>query len=295
MTTEEALSTTLAVPPPMLNWSDDSGSDRDLVRAVLSQRLDEVRVSSLSRERIERCHKLGFPSSGAEPLLLLQIPQQTRHSGGPDSAMAPAEVEFSHASDQKGSTETSATPTEADIRELLRLCAEHRDIHLPLPRVSLLPSLLDLGYAQTGVLWTAHLMPMLSKSVLPIFNSEFSVSEEDVRAYGEQSGDLNPLHFDDDFARAHGFEQRISHGMLFNGWLTRMLGMHYPGPGTIFLRNSASFFAPVYADRSYRVRISTPRYDETKGIYLIVAQLLDTDGRHCTVSHNEVMLKPAKA
>ena len=156
-------------------------------------------------------------------------------------------------------------------------------------------ALLRGGHSVEGTLWTVRLRPALTQSVLPAFEREFSVTDQQVLAYGQQSGDLNPLHFDDDFARSHGFERRITHGMIFNGWLTRLLGMEHPGAGTIFLRNTACYFAPVYANRAYKVRVSTPRHDVAKGTYLVVAQLFDADGRHCTVSYNDVMLRLPKA
>ncbi|GAB3362712.1 hypothetical protein GCM10027431_01140 [Lysobacter rhizosphaerae] len=273
-----------------IDWLDDSGSERDLVKTILTQRLDEVRVTSLSLERIERCHRLGFPSTTAEPLLQLHAPRD----GGDEAANAPGEGPVSL--DTNAWTMTAEPQDEASTRAIARrLRAKGDDVQIPLGQTTLLRMLMDAGFRHEGTLWAARLLPALSQSVLPAFEHEFSVSEEDVQTYGQQSGDLNPLHFDDAFARSHGFERRISHGMLFNGWLTRLLGTEHPGPGTIFLRNSANFFAPVYADLPYRVRISTPKHDDQKGIFLVVAQLFDASGRHCAVSYNEVMLRQPKA
>lgn len=133
------------------------------------------------------------------------------------------------------------------------------------------------------------LLPWLSTSVLPVRQYTFNVSHEDVRRYGEHSGDLNPIHFDDDVARKYGFASRITHGMLFNGWFTRLLGMEFPGAGTIYQRSICVYLAPVYPNVPYRVRVSTPRHDPVRGSYRIVAQLLSAEGIHATVAYADVL------
>lgn len=138
------------------------------------------------------------------------------------------------------------------------------------------------------------LMPCLSLSVLPVRQHTFMASTGDVRRYGEQSGDLNPIHFDDDVARKYGFASRITHGMLFNGWFTRLLGMEFPGAGTIYQRSTCVYLAPVYPDVSYAVRVSTPRHDPSRGSYRIVAQLLAADGSHATIAYADVLNRGAR-
>lgn len=138
------------------------------------------------------------------------------------------------------------------------------------------------------------LLPFLSFSVLPVRQYAFMASTDDVRRYGEQSGDLNPIHFDDDIARQYGFAGRITHGMLFNGWFTRLLGMEFPGPGTIYQRSTCVYLAPVYPDVPYTVRVSTPRHDPSRGSYRIAAQLLSADGRHATIAYADVLNRGAR-
>lgn len=133
------------------------------------------------------------------------------------------------------------------------------------------------------------LLPCLSFSVLPVRQYAFTSTTSDVRQYGEQSGDLNPIHFDDDVARKYGFTGRITHGMLFNGWFTRLLGMEFPGAGTIYQRSMCVYLAPVYPDVPYAVRVSTPRHDPDRGSYRIVAQLLAADGCHATIAYADVL------
>jgi len=147
---------------------------------------------------------------------------------------------------------------------------------------------------EQGGKYRCVLLPYLSFSVLPVRQYTFTASTDDVRRYGEQSGDLNPIHFDDDVARKYGFTGRITHGMLFNGWFTRLLGMEFPGPGTIYQRSTCVYLSPVYPDVPYAVRVSTPCHDPSRGSYRIAAQLLSGDGRHATIAYADVLNRGAR-
>ena len=72
-----------------------------------------------------------------------------------------------------------------------------------------------------------------------------TVSESDVYLYAGITGDLNPAHINETYAKDTFFKTRIAHGMLTAGFISRILGMQLPGPGTIYMRQSLNFLAPV--------------------------------------------------
>jgi acyl dehydratase len=72
------------------------------------------------------------------------------------------------------------------------------------------------------------------------------ISREDVRAYADASGDLNPLHLDDAAARAAGFPGVIAHGMLTMGHLASSL-VAWAGDPSVIVRLRVLFRAPVLA------------------------------------------------
>ena len=81
----------------------------------------------------------------------------------------------------------------------------------------------------------------------PGMSESFSktIGERDVALFGEISGDMNPVHFDEAYAKQTIFKGRIAHGVLSLALLSTVLGMKMPGPGTIFLSQSTRFKAPV--------------------------------------------------
>lgn len=72
-----------------------------------------------------------------------------------------------------------------------------------------------------------------------------TVTEADIVAYAGVSGDMNPVHVNEEFARTTMFKTRIAHGMLSAGFISAVLGTKLPGPGCIYLSQSLKFMAPV--------------------------------------------------
>jgi 3-hydroxybutyryl-CoA dehydratase len=90
-------------------------------------------------------------------------------------------------------------------------------------------------------------VPYYIDELKPGMSSSFekTVTERDVQLFGEVSGDLNPVHFDEEYARKTIFRGRIAHGVLCLSYMSTVLGMQMPGPGTIFMSASSRFKAPV--------------------------------------------------
>jgi 3-hydroxybutyryl-CoA dehydratase len=72
-----------------------------------------------------------------------------------------------------------------------------------------------------------------------------TVSESDVYLFAGVTGDLNPAHVDEDYARGTFFKTRIAHGMLSASFISTVIGTMLPGPGTVYMRQEVSFLAPV--------------------------------------------------
>jgi len=69
---------------------------------------------------------------------------------------------------------------------------------------------------------------------------------DDVEAFGKASLDMNPLHFDEEFAATTRFRRPIIHGILTAGLISAVIGMELPGPGCIYLSQELKFLKPVF-------------------------------------------------
>jgi 3-hydroxybutyryl-CoA dehydratase len=72
-----------------------------------------------------------------------------------------------------------------------------------------------------------------------------TVSEADIKAFAEVSGDKNPVHLDAQYAATTLFKERIAHGMLSAAYISAVFGMKLPGPGAIYISQTLNFKAPV--------------------------------------------------
>jgi 3-hydroxybutyryl-CoA dehydratase len=74
---------------------------------------------------------------------------------------------------------------------------------------------------------------------------ERTVTVADIDAFAAVSGDHNPVHLDDAYAKTTMFKGRIAHGMLGASFISTAIASKLPGPGSVYLAQSLSFKAPV--------------------------------------------------
>lgn len=105
-----------------------------------------------------------------------------------------------------------------------------------------------------------------------------TITDEDVRAFAQASGDTNPVHLDDTYAAATRFGRRIAHGMLTASVISAILGNDLPGHGTIYLGQELKFRAPVYIGDTITVTVELVRYRAEKRIATFSTTCVNQDG-----------------
>ncbi|HEX7124174.1 MAG TPA: MaoC family dehydratase [Thermodesulfobacteriota bacterium] len=72
-----------------------------------------------------------------------------------------------------------------------------------------------------------------------------TLTDADIRKFAEATGDTNPVHLDEAYAKGTVFGGRIAHGLLTAGLVSAVLANRLPGPGTVYLSQTLEFKAPV--------------------------------------------------
>jgi 3-hydroxybutyryl-CoA dehydratase len=72
-----------------------------------------------------------------------------------------------------------------------------------------------------------------------------TVTNEDIIAFAKLTGDVNPIHLDDEYALQTRFKERIAHGLLIASYISTVLGTKLPGKDTVYLSQYARFKTPV--------------------------------------------------
>lgn len=83
-----------------------------------------------------------------------------------------------------------------------------------------------------------------------------TLKREDIELFAVMSGDVNPAHVDEEFARSDLFHKVIAHGMWGGALISAVLGTELPGPGTIYLKQSLNFRRPVGLGDTVTVRVT---------------------------------------
>ena len=117
------------------------------------------------------------------------------------------------------------------------------------------------------------------------------VTDEHIEAFARLSGDRNPVHFDDAFARRIGFEGHIAHGAVTASLLSAVLGMDLPGPGSVFLEQRVRFLKPVRAGDTIVASLEVTRVREDKPIVTLGATVTNAEGVRVAEGELVVLLR----
>ena len=91
-----------------------------------------------------------------------------------------------------------------------------------------------------------------------------TITEADILMYSAVSLDTNPVHIDAEAAKASIFGERIAHGMLSAGLISALLGTRLPGPGTLYMRQTLRFAAPVKSGATVKATVEVTALNPEK-------------------------------
>lgn len=104
-----------------------------------------------------------------------------------------------------------------------------------------------------------------------------TVTEADIMAFAGVSGDTNPIHLHDGFARTTRFGQRIAHGMLSGSFISTVIGTKLPGPGSVYISQTMNFMAPVLIGETITAVATVTEIDERRRRVTLKTQCLNGD------------------
>jgi 3-hydroxybutyryl-CoA dehydratase len=120
-----------------------------------------------------------------------------------------------------------------------------------------------------------------------------TISESDVYLFAGITGDLNPAHVDAVSAARGMFRQRIAHGMLTGSFISTVLAMQLPGPGTIYVSQTLNFRAPVFFGDTLTARVEAIEKLEQRRWVKFKTTVTNQDGK--TVVEGEAVVIPPSA
>jgi 3-hydroxybutyryl-CoA dehydratase len=122
------------------------------------------------------------------------------------------------------------------------------------------------------------------------FKWERFISTEDVKGYAEVVGDLNPIHLDAEFAEKSFFKKRIVHGAFLGGLISKVLGMDFPGQGTVYISQNSVFKRPVYVDTMVTVEVKVMQVIPEKRRLVLDTIVFNEKGEICLTGSATIWL-----
>ncbi len=120
-----------------------------------------------------------------------------------------------------------------------------------------------------------------------------TVSETDVYLYAGITGDFNPAHVNEAYAKNSFFKTRIAHGMLTAGFISAILANQLPGPGTIYIKQELRFLAPVLIGDTITGRVEVLELIAEKNRIRLRTYCTNQDD--VVVMDGEALVSPPKA
>ena len=122
------------------------------------------------------------------------------------------------------------------------------------------------------------------------FSTERLVTDELIRKFAEVSGDYNPIHLDDEFAKTTRFGKRIAHGMLSGAFVSAVLGYRLTERKIVYLSQTLKFVAPVFIGDTVTATGTVKNIREDKPIVTLETVCTNQDGETLVTGEAVVMI-----
>ena len=125
------------------------------------------------------------------------------------------------------------------------------------------------------------------------FSKSRLVTDELIRRFAELSGDYNPIHLDDEFARTTRFGKRIAHGMLTGAFISAVLGYEFSERKILYLSQTMKFTAPVFIGDTVTATATVTSIRRDRGIVTLSTECTNQDRKTVVTGEAVVMILPA--
>ena len=116
------------------------------------------------------------------------------------------------------------------------------------------------------------------------------ISESMIEEFAKLSGDYNPHHVDESYARKTRFKKRICHGMLLGSLFSRLIGMHLPGKHSLYFSQSLNFLYPAFIDDKVTVEGEVVKISRSTGIITLKTRITKENNIELVTGEAKVVL-----
>ena len=107
-----------------------------------------------------------------------------------------------------------------------------------------------------------------------------TLTKKDIQLFAIVTGDMNPAHLDENYAKTDIFQQIVGHGMWTGSMFSTLLGMQLPGLGTIYLSQTLKFLRPVHLGDTITAAVKVIAKDDQKKHVTLETLCANEAGEH---------------
>jgi 3-hydroxybutyryl-CoA dehydratase len=122
------------------------------------------------------------------------------------------------------------------------------------------------------------------------FSNSREITDKLIRAFAEVSGDYNPIHLDDEFAKNTRFGKRIAHGMLSGALISSVLGYELSERKIVYLSQTLKFVSPVFIGDTITATGTVTKIREDKPVITVETVCTNQDGSVVVTGEAAVMI-----
>ena len=130
-------------------------------------------------------------------------------------------------------------------------------------------------------------------SVGQTYKKSFAITTDLIEGFAKVTGDYNPIHLDEDYAKQTVFKKRVAQGMLGAGLLSGVMGCEFPGTGTIYLSQTLKFLKPVFVDDEITLRLEILEIISEKNRVRLETAFSNQEGE-AVISGEALVMLPAQ-
>lgn len=108
---------------------------------------------------------------------------------------------------------------------------------------------------------------------------QVKIIKEMLDSFKEITGDVNPLHCDESFAKEEGYDGRVAYGMLTASFLSTLAGVYLPGRYSLIQSVEIKFAKPVYIGDELTVTGEITEMNDTYGLIFLKVTVSDASGK----------------
>lgn len=122
-----------------------------------------------------------------------------------------------------------------------------------------------------------------------------TIEDSDIALMAQITGDTNPIHLDEDYAKNTRFQGKIAHGLFSMGLISATLGTVLPGPGAIYLNQTLDFLLPIRPGETITAEVEITAWSPEKRLMTLKTQCTNAAGHPIATGQATLLVDQTEA